>query len=64
MLADMQMNYGISSAHAQWFSHIKSRADDCDVIKLHHSDLSCYWGREVYKESELKPEGCHIGFWH
>ena len=32
MLAYVQMNYGISSAHAQWFSHGKSRADDHDVI--------------------------------
>ena len=31
MLADAQMNYGISSAHVQWFSHRKSRADDHDV---------------------------------
>ena len=33
MLADAQMNYGISSVHAQWFSHGKGRADDHDVIK-------------------------------
>ena len=42
----------------------KSRADDCDVIKWHHSNHSCYWRREVYKESELKPQGCHLGFWY
>ena len=33
MLADAQMNGGISNAHAQWFSHWKIRADDCDVMK-------------------------------
>ena len=33
MLADVQTNHGISFAHAQWFSHQKSRADDHDVIK-------------------------------
>ena len=33
MLADVQMNYGISFAHVQWFSHGKSRADNHDVIK-------------------------------
>ena len=31
MPADVQTNYGISSVHVQWFSHGKSRADDCDV---------------------------------
>ena len=33
MLADTQMNYGVSSVHVQWFSHQKNRADDHDVIK-------------------------------
>ena len=33
MLADAQMNYGVSSVHAQWFSHRKSRVDDYDIIK-------------------------------
>ena len=33
MLADVQMNYGISSAHVQWFSHGKGRVDDHDVIR-------------------------------
>ena len=46
------------------FFHRKSRADDHDVKKLHHSDRVCYWRREVYKESELNPLGCHLGFWH
>ena len=50
--------------HTQWFSHGKSRADNCDVIKWCHSDCSCYWERKVYKESKLKPWGCHLGFWH
>ena len=31
-LADVQMNSGNSNAHAQWFSHLKFRADDCDDI--------------------------------
>ena len=34
----------VSSVHAQWFSHWKSRADDCDIILWCHKDLSCYWG--------------------
>ena len=34
MLVDVQTDYGISSVHAQWFSHRKSRADDCDIIKM------------------------------
>ena len=34
MLADVQTNYGISSVHAQWFSHRKSRADDSDVTVI------------------------------
>ena len=33
MPAGAQMNYGSSSAHAQWFSHRNSEADICDVIK-------------------------------
>ena len=33
MLADVNMKYGISFAHAQWFSHQKIRADDCDVME-------------------------------
>ena len=30
------------------FSHQKIRADDCDVMKCHQSDLLCYFG-EKYK---------------
>ena len=33
MPADVQMNYSASSAHVQWFSHWKIKADDHDVIK-------------------------------
>ena len=34
MLADVQMNYGVSSAHVTVvFLHGKSTADDHDVIK-------------------------------
>ena len=33
MLVDVQMNYGISSVHVQWFSHQKNRPDDCDIIE-------------------------------
>ena len=50
--------------HAQWFSCWKNRADDHDVIEWHHNDLSCSQGREVYKESTHKPQGCHLGFWY
>ena len=64
MPADMQMNYGISFVHAQWFSHWKGTADNCDIIKWYHSDLLCYLGREVYKESMHEPRGCHLGFWY
>ena len=32
MPADVQMNVGSSDVHAQWFSHWKIRADDCDII--------------------------------
>ena len=37
-----QMNTGGSNAHAQWFSHWKTRADDHDVIMGCHKDLLCY----------------------
>ena len=33
MPADGQMNNNVSDAHAQWFSHWKIKADDCDVRK-------------------------------
>ena len=33
MQVDVQMNGDISNAHAQWFSHWKIRADNCDVMK-------------------------------
>ena len=29
---DVQTNGNVSDAHAQWFSHWKIKADDCDVI--------------------------------
>ena len=32
-LADEQMNSNVSNVHAQWFSHWKIKADDCDIIK-------------------------------
>ena len=57
MPADAQMNYGVSSALAQWFSQGKNRADDCDIIEWYNSDLSCSLGREVYKESTQEPLG-------
>ena len=61
MLEDVQMNGSISDAHAQWFSHWKIRADNCDIMKWCHKDLSCYWGRELQKESTTEPQGCHLG---
>ena len=64
MSADAQTNYGVSSAHAQWFLHGKSRVDDRDIILWCHSDLLCYWGREVYKESKHEHHSCHLGFWN
>ena len=33
MLADVQTNYSASSAHAQWFSYQKVKADNCDIMK-------------------------------
>ena len=33
MSADAQTNDNVSDVHAQWFSHWKIKADDCDVIK-------------------------------
>ena len=32
MLADVQMNDDVSNVHAQWFSHWKIKADNCDII--------------------------------
>ena len=32
MPVDVQMNYGISLVHVQWFSHRNYRADNCDII--------------------------------
>ena len=32
MLSDVQTNGDISDAHAQWFSCLKIRVDDCDII--------------------------------
>ena len=32
MPADVQMNTGSSDVHAQWFSCLKIRADDHDII--------------------------------
>ena len=44
MLADVQMNYSASGVHAQWFSHQKIKADDCDIIKmLSQRSLVLFW---------------------
>ena len=32
-LADVQTNGDVSITHAQWFSHCKVKADDCDGMK-------------------------------
>ena len=32
MLVDAQMNHGSSAAHVQWFSCLKIREDDHDII--------------------------------
>ena len=67
MPADVQMNYGSSSAHVQWFSHWNIGEDDHDVIIWCHEVLLCYRGRELYKESVTEPWGfgccyyCHLG---
>ena len=62
MLVDVQMNNINSDAHAQWFSCWKIRADDHDIMKWCHKDLSCYWGRELLKESTTKTSGLSSGF--
>ena len=31
----------------------KNRADDCDVIKSCHSDLSCYWAGKYIRKASL-----------
>ena len=31
-LADAQTNGNVSNVHAQWFSHWKIKADNCDII--------------------------------
>ena len=41
----------ISSVDAQWFSHWKSRADNCNIIWWHHADLSCYWGGNYIRKA-------------
>ena len=33
MPADVQIKGNVSDAHAQWFSHWKIKADNCDVMK-------------------------------
>ena len=33
MSADVQMNVDVSDVLVQWFSHWKTRADNCDVMK-------------------------------
>ena len=43
----------VSSAHVQWFSHWKSRADDCDVIWWHHEDLPYYWGGSYIRKASM-----------
>ena len=48
--AYVQMTYGISSAHAQWFSHGKSRADD-HVTMIDHA----IWGGKYIRRA-------HSGF--
>ena len=47
MPTDAQMNCSTSGAHAQWFSHQKIKANDCDIIILCHKELLCYFGREL-----------------
>ena len=62
MPAYLQMNDGGSSAHAKWFSH--QNMDQmimmslCDIMRISHARK----GRELYKESMIKPQGCC--YWH
>ena len=42
MPADVQTNDDVSDVHVQWFSCWKIKADNCNIIKKCHKDLSCY----------------------
>ena len=33
MPVNVQMNDDVSNVHAQWFSHQKIKADNCDIMK-------------------------------
>ena len=33
MLTDTQLDYSASGVYAQWFSHWKIKADNCDIMK-------------------------------
>ena len=59
--ADVQMNYSISCVHAQWFSCQQIKADNCDITN-DVTVISCYFGRELLKESTHEPQGCCLGF--
>ena len=50
MLADTQTNYGVFCVHAQWFSHWKIKADDCDIISWCHNDLMLFWEGTIKRE--------------
>ena len=49
MLVGVQTNHGSSSVHVQWFSCQNGGADNCDIMKWCHEDLSCDRERELYK---------------
>ena len=67
MPAGVQMNHGSLAAHVQWFSCQNDGADDSDIIKWCHEDLSCIEGGNYKKGSttELEEFGCcyycHLG---
>ena len=58
MLAPLQMNNGSSSAHAQGLPTGKMEqtimTSHSDVMRISHARK----GRELYKESTTKPQGC------
>ena len=57
----MQTNYGSTSMHAQWFSHLNNGADNCDIIIWCQEVLSCAMEGGNYKRGDitkLKEFGC------
>ena len=53
MPVDVQMNHGSSSAHVQWFSCLKIRADDHDIIyMMSQGSLMLQWEGTIKGEHD------------